>query len=240
MFERDPIVGTMSAQVAKLLGMRIVSGEFRPGDALPIEEQLCAAYGVSRTTIREAAKQLASKRLIDVSPKIGTRVLPFNDWNLLDRDVLAWRLQAQFDRKIVEDIYEMRLCFEPRATALAALGGTREDHQLLERRYEELTSAYQVPGDTRLAAEADLEFHLSIIHMSRNGMFITIGNSIKAALRVSAEMLRRDSERLSEDLVLHQAVVRAVKARRPEAASRAMTKLLTASRDRVLAYAVEP
>lgn len=240
MFERDPIVGTMSAQVAKLLGMRVVSGEFRPGDALPIEEQLCAAYGVSRTTIREAVKQLAGKRLIDVSPKVGTRVLPFNDWNLLDRDVLAWRLQAQFDRKIVEDIYEMRLCFEPRATALAALDGTREDHQLLERRYEELTSAYQVPGETRLAAEADLEFHLSIIHMSRNGMFITIGNSIKAALRVSAEMLRRDSERLSEDLVLHQAVVKAVTARRPEAASRAMAKLLTASRDRVLAYAVKP
>ena len=158
----------------------------------------------------------------------------------LDRDVLAWRLHAQFDSKIVQDIYEMRLCFEPRATALAARDGSAEDHQLLARRYEELTSAYQVPGDIRLAAEADLEFHLSIIHMSRNGMFITIGNSIKAALRVSAEMLRRDSERLSEDLVLHQAVVRAVKARRPEAASRAMSKLLTASRDRVLAYAVEP
>ncbi len=191
MFEREPVVGTMSAQVAKLLGMRIVSGEFRPADALPIEEELCATYGVSRTTIREAVKQLSGKRLVEVSPKIGTRVLPFADWNLLDRDVLAWRLHAQFDSKIVQDIYEMRLCFEPRATALAAQDGTREDHQLLERRYRELTSAYEIPGEIRLAAEADLEFHLTIINMSRNGMFITIGNSIKAALRVSAEMLQR-------------------------------------------------
>ena len=239
MFEREPVVGTMSAQVAKLLGMRIVSGEFRPADALPIEEELCATYGVSRTTIREAVKQLSGKRLVEVSPKIGTRVLPFADWNLLDRDVLAWRLHAQFDSKIVQDIYEMRLCFEPRATALAAQDGTREDHQLLERRYHELTSAYEIPGEIRLAAEADLEFHLTIIHMSRNGMFITIGNSIKAALRVSAEMLQRDSARLSEDLDLHDAVVKAVRARKPEAAARAMTRLLTASRDRVLAYTVK-
>jgi DNA-binding FadR family transcriptional regulator len=55
-----------------------------------------------------------------VTPKIGTRVLPFSDRNLLDRDVLAWRLNAQFDSKIVEDIFEMRICFEPRASFLAA------------------------------------------------------------------------------------------------------------------------
>jgi DNA-binding FadR family transcriptional regulator len=239
MFEREPIVGTMSSQVAKLLGMRIVSGEFRPGDVLPIEEELCAAYGVSRTTIREAVKNLGGKRLIDVSPKVGTRVLPFTDWNLLDRDVLAWRLHAQFDRKIVEDIYEMRLCFEPRATALAARNGSRAEHQLLERRYQELVLAHETPGEIRLAAEADLEFHLAILGMSGNGLFITIGNSIKAALRVSAEMLQREAERLSEDLVLHEAVLRAVKARRTQAASRAMVQLLTASRDRVLVHTVK-
>ena len=92
MFEREPIVGTITTQIAKIIGMRVVSGEFAPGDALPVESELCSAYGVSRTTLREAIKQLAGKRLIAVSPKIGTRVLPFSDWNLLDRDVLAWRL----------------------------------------------------------------------------------------------------------------------------------------------------
>jgi DNA-binding FadR family transcriptional regulator len=239
MFEREPIVGTMSAQVAKILGMRIVSGEFRPGDALPIEEELCVAYGVSRTTIREAIKQLAAKRLVDVQPKVGTRVMPFADWNLLDRDVLAWRLHAQFDAKIVEDIYEMRLCFEPRATALAARDGSREEHHLLERRYTELVSAYAMPGDGRLAAEADLEFHLAIINMSRNGMFITIGSGIKAALRVSAEMLQRQQVRFSEDLVLHEALLKQVMARKPELGAKAMVKLLTASRDRVLEYTVK-
>ena len=127
MFERQVTVGTMSAQVARIIGTRIVSGEFAPGDSLPIENELCLAYGVSRSTIREAVKDLAAKRLIEVAPKVGTRVLPFDSWNLLDPDVLSWRLNAQFDRRIVEDLYEMRQCFEPRACFLAARDGTVSD-----------------------------------------------------------------------------------------------------------------
>ena len=239
MFEREPIVGTMTAQVARIVGMRIVGGEFLPGEALPTEADLCSAYGVSRTTIREAMKQLSAKRLIEMSPKVGTRVQPFSDWNLLDRDVLAWRLNAQFDAKIVEDIYELRLCLEPRAAFLAARDGTAEDLQLVERRYRELASAHQVPGELRVATEADLQFHLAIIEVSRNGMFITIGAGIKAALRVSAETLHRHAVRLSHDLELHDAVRHHIVARHPDAAARAMVRLLEASRDRVLSYTVE-
>src|SRR5260370_4806380 len=124
MYERNNAVSRMTAEVARMSGPRIVSGEFGPGDSLPIENELCRAYGVSRSTIREAVKNLSAKRLIEVSPKVGTRVLPFASWNLLDPDVLSWRLNAQFDNRIVEDLYEMRQCFEPRACYLAAPDGS--------------------------------------------------------------------------------------------------------------------
>ena len=234
MFEREPVVGTMSAQVAKIIGTKIVCGEYQPGDTLPIEGDLCTQYGVSRTTVREAIKHLAGKRLIDVQPKIGTRVLPFNDWNLLDREVLAWRLNAQFDSKIVEDIFEMRLCFEPRACYLAARSGSDDDHHLIEKRYTKLASIVQAGNDIRLAAQADLEFHMTIINLSQNGMFITIGSAIKAALRVSSEMLQRHAAHPSEDLALYDDVRNRIVSREPEAAADAMTRLLKASLERVL------
>jgi DNA-binding FadR family transcriptional regulator len=243
MYEREPVVGTMTAQVARIIGMRIVSGEFSPGNLLPVEGDLCSAYRVSRTTVREAIKQLAAKRLLEVSTKIGTRVLPFSDWNLLDRDVLAWRLNAQFDSKIVEDIFEMRLCFEPRASFLAARHGSDEGLQLIERRYRELASAYASPSalsDVRAVAEAELEFHLAIIAMSQNGMFITIGNGIKAALRVSSEMLHRQAATPGEHIELHDAVRHHIVTRQPDAASAAMTRLLAASRERMLRYTITP
>ena len=234
MFEREPVVGTMSSQVARIIGTKIVGGEYAPGDSLPIEGDLCTQYGVSRTTIREAIKHLAGKRLIDVQPKIGTRVLPFNDWNLLDREVLAWRLTAQFDSKIVEDIFEMRLCFEPRACYLAARSGSADDHRLIETRYTKLAGIVQAGNDIRLAAQADLEFHMTIINLSQNGMFITIGSAIKAALRVSSEMLQRHAAHPSEDLALYDDVRKFIVGREPEAAAEAMTRLLKASLARVL------
>jgi len=234
MFEREPVVGTMSSQVARIIGTKIVGGEYAPGDSLPIEGDLCTQYGVSRTTVREAIKHLAGKRLIDVQPKIGTRVLPFNDWNLLDREVLAWRLNAQFDSKIVEDIFEMRLCFEPRACYLAARSGSVEDHRLIEKRYTKLASIVQAGNDIRLAAQADLEFHMTIINLSQNGMFITIGSAIKAAMRVSSEMLQRHASHPSEDLALYDDVRNRIVSREPAAAAEAMTRLLKASLARVL------
>lgn len=234
MFEREPVVGTMSSQVARIIGTKIVGGEYKPGDTLPIEGDLCAQFGVSRTTVREAIKHLAGKRLIDVQPKIGTRVLPFNDWNLLDREVIAWRLNAQFDSKIVEDIFEMRLCFEPRASYLAARNGSTEDHRLIEKRYEKLASIIQDGNDFRLAAQADLEFHMTIINLSQNGMFITIGSAIKAAMRVSSEMLQRHAADASQDLALYDNVRLHIVSRTPDAAADAMYRLLKASLARVL------
>lgn len=239
MFERDTVVGTMSAQVARIIGTKIVGGEYMPGDTLPIEGDLCTQFGVSRTTIREAIKHLAGKRLIDVQPKIGTRVLPFNDWNLLDREVLAWRLNAQFDSKIVEDIFEMRLCFEPRASYLAARHGSEDDHRLIEKRYNKLVSIVQAGNDVRLAAQADLEFHMTIINLSQNGMFITIGSAIKAAMRVSSEMLQRHASLPSEDLALYGDVRDRIVSRDPQAAADAMTRLLKASQERVLSIATK-
>jgi DNA-binding FadR family transcriptional regulator len=214
-FEREPIVGTMSVQVARILGMRIVGGEYRPGDLLPVEADLCAAIGVSRTTVREGVKMLASKRLIEISPKTGTRVLPFADWNLLDRDVLAWRLLAQFDTKIVQD--------------------SEDGLRAIERRYQDVRETLEQGGDMRLAAQADLEFHMTIINTSQNGMFITIGGAVKAALRVSSEMLHRLPEHPMRELSLYDDVRQSILRRDVDAASLSMTALLQASRVRLLA-----
>ena len=161
-------------------------------------------------------------------------MLPFNDWNLLDREVLAWRLHAQFDSKIVEDIFEMRLCFEPRASYLAARSGSSDDHRLIEKRYTKLASIVQAGNDIRLAAQADLEFHMTIINLSQNGMFITIGAAIKAAMRVSSEMLQRYASHPSDDLALYDDVRNRIVSRQPEEAADAMTRLLNASLARVL------
>ncbi len=231
MFERHNTVGTMSAQVARILGARIVAGEFAPGGSLPIENELCQAYGVSRSTIREAVKNLAAKRLVEVGPKIGTRVLPFANWNLLDPDVLSWRLNAQFDRRIIDDLYEMRQCFEPRACFLAARDGTTEDHGQIRHSFDDMVSTLHAPA---LAASAETDFHLAIIAATHNGLFVTIGGAVKTALRVSFALTQKAAGGPATDIAPYEEVLNALLARRGDVAASAMGRLLERSRLRVL------
>lgn len=51
----------------------IVSGSFRPGDRLE-EQSLAEQYGVSRTPVREALRQLQEAGLIDIKPRRGAAV----------------------------------------------------------------------------------------------------------------------------------------------------------------------
>ena len=69
------------------IGVRIVNGDLQPGETLPDNGFLIDA-DVSRTVVRETIKVLAAKGLVESRPKVGTRVRPRRDWNLLDPDVM--------------------------------------------------------------------------------------------------------------------------------------------------------
>jgi GntR family transcriptional regulator len=78
----DAIIGSGSIAVAQPeylriaadLRRRISSGEYGPGDQIPTLPDLCAAYRVSETTIRNALRLLSGEGLIETRARAGTRV----------------------------------------------------------------------------------------------------------------------------------------------------------------------
>ncbi|WP_169988599.1 MULTISPECIES: FadR/GntR family transcriptional regulator [unclassified Microbispora] len=60
----DRVSAPAYQDLADRLREQILSGEFEPGDRLPVEPDLCAMYGVSRSTVREALRVLSSERLL--------------------------------------------------------------------------------------------------------------------------------------------------------------------------------
>ncbi|MDD9920076.1 MAG: GntR family transcriptional regulator, partial [Alphaproteobacteria bacterium] len=66
-----------------LRGM-IASGQLKPGDRLPTEEELCKHFKVSRTTLREAVQMLRFSGLLRVSPGRGSYVQQPDLNSLLD------------------------------------------------------------------------------------------------------------------------------------------------------------
>ena len=111
--------GNITVELVNRLGHEIVSGRFSASDGLPNEGVLSSELKISRTSVREAIKMLTAKGLVGSRPRRGTEVRPVSDWNLLDSDVLRWLRESPPDRRIVFELLELRLGFEPEAAALA-------------------------------------------------------------------------------------------------------------------------
>ncbi len=64
----------MYHQLAEILENQISSGTLHKGEQIPTETQLCAAYGVSRITVRKGIETLVEKEILVKKPGIGTFV----------------------------------------------------------------------------------------------------------------------------------------------------------------------
>lgn len=220
---------SLRAQVAEAIGMKILDGTFIPGEAMPTEGELSEMAGVSRTTLRGAVQSLAAKGLVSVGPSRGTRVQARGLWNLLDADVIGWRLQLGVTTDLVRQIYELRECFEPRASYFAAERGSDPDHLKIAEAIAAL-KASRTKGEEDAAA-ADVEFHMAILSSSGNDFIISFGSMMKAILRVSFIIARRRRSLSQEDIEHHEDIARAIATRDPEAAEEATRRLLMLSKN---------
>ena len=64
------------AQLANILRQRISEGDFRPGDQLPSEAQLCRRYGLSPMTVRRTINLLSDQGVVNAEQGRGTFVRP--------------------------------------------------------------------------------------------------------------------------------------------------------------------
>jgi DNA-binding FadR family transcriptional regulator len=211
------------AQTLDALGCAIVAGRYPPGAAVPPEPTLGAGLGVSRTVVREAVKSLAAKGLLVTGPKLGTRVLPPDQWNWFDPDVVAWQARSGLTRGFLRDLQELRRIVEPAAVRLAAQRATAADLAGLEAAYAGMRQAVEHGGDY---VSHDLRFHQGLLQASHNRMFVQVSKALGALLRTSFEISTSRTQGPAQSLPLHRAVLDAVAARRPAQAERAIAALI--------------
>jgi DNA-binding FadR family transcriptional regulator len=205
------------------LGRDIVAGIFAPGSAVPPEPLLGDALGVSRTVVREAIKSLVAKGMVSTGPKVGTRVLPANEWNWFDPDVVAWQSHAGISKEFLRDLQELRRIVEPAAARLAAQRATAGDLQAIEDAYLGMKSAIENGGDY---VGHDLAFHQRLIAASHNRMVVQMSKALGALLRTSFEVSSSKMDAVMASLPLHCALLDAVKARNSTKAERAAQILI--------------
>jgi GntR family transcriptional regulator, galactonate operon transcriptional repressor len=213
------------AHVADELGARIVRGEIPPGGAFPIEAELGQEFGASRSVIREAVKSLAAKGLLESRTRTGIRILPPERWNLFDLDVLEWRYMSMPPEAFFRELFEIRRMIEPEAAAFAAERGTAAEVNAIQKAFEAMEASKSTTDE---AIAADLMFHRSILAAAHNALLQQMGSLIGVGLLVS---YRISKDPFTVFLNKHKDVLTAIKARKPEAARKAMDSLLTGTRE---------
>ena len=222
-------VGTarnLHGHVTQELGVRIVSGALRPGDALPREEVLAEQMDVSRTALREAMRVLSAKGLVEARPKVGTRVREERYWHQLDADVLAWRCASMPPADFVHKLIEMREIFEPAAAAFAARRGEAAQVKDIEAAYRAMEAA----RNSDEWAAADLQFHESVLLATNNELMISLFSVVETALGSFFVQSAQKSGDFKYSLPYHRQVFEAIRRRQPEVARRAMQQMILDSR----------
>lgn len=214
----------VSQRVLGELGRRIIAGQYPQQAPLPTELQLCAEFGVSRTAMREATKMLAAKGLVVSRKRAGTIVQNSSLWNRLDPDVLSWMQAAAPDPEFVRGLIEARLAIEPAAAELAAQRASASDLARIEAGYFAMRAADL--KDLAACAEADVAFHVSILHASHNPVFAGLASLIGQALANSFRLTTSVTRNYSGTLDAHGDVLEAIRLRQPELARSRMRALI--------------
>jgi DNA-binding FadR family transcriptional regulator len=150
------------------LRAQITSGELRAGDRLPTEPQLCVRSGLSRSTVREALRLLASQHLI-----ITTRGVTGGSFVAHPRpdqiaDTLSTGVQLLISNATVgtAELFEVRRLLEVPAAGLAAQRRT-------EQHLTELTAAMFDPANDSLERKLDAhrQFHSTIVAATGNALY---------------------------------------------------------------------
>jgi DNA-binding FadR family transcriptional regulator len=205
------------------LGMRIVRGDYLPDEALPTEDLLVEALGVSRTVVREAIKVLAKKNLLEVRTRTGTKVCAADKWNQLDPDILRWRFSGEFDEKLVRDLIDLRQIIEPAAAELAATRATKKQLIKLQATWALMSADSAVEEHIK----ADLAFHVGILEATNNDLLQGLRDSLVGALNFAIHFSTRSKKDGISSLELHEAVLQAIVSRDPAGARKSMAAIVS-------------
>lgn len=208
--------------VASEIGRRIVSGQYQPGDTLPTEPKVQEEFKVSRTAVREAIRLLSAKGLTVSRPKIGTKVRPRVDWNMLDPDVLHWQIDQRPSDEFIHSLFEMREIIEPAAASRAAERASPEEIESLAEALHGIQNRDRGSADQ---IKSDLRFHMIVLEASHNPMLRSVGSLIESGLVISFSLGWRTV--MGDDAVFqHRDVYEAIRDRNADEAYLAMRRLL--------------
>jgi DNA-binding FadR family transcriptional regulator len=218
-----------SDKVAAEIRAHVSRARLRPGDRLGREEDLARQFGVSRPTLREALRLLASSHLIRASKGRGGGIFvdatPEEGIARSVSESVADMLSASVVD--LDELLESRLLLEVPLAGLAAQRADDEHVAHLRAIVE------QVPSDWSQAGDNDGEFHALIARTAGNRLVGAFVQWVSEVLQPSVMALIEPAAVGDVMRQQHEDIVRAIERGDPDAAERAMREHLVYVQDLV-------
>jgi GntR family transcriptional regulator, rspAB operon transcriptional repressor len=194
----DRFSGSLGQRVYQTLRQAILSVAYRPGEILR-KPEICDALGVSRSPVSDAVARLAAEGLVDVIPQAGTYV-------------------ARFSMSEIREGAFLREAIELHAVAMVASTVTDDQMQLLRRNLT-YQAALVADGDIPGFYQADAAMHELILSFTGFRKLAAVAETAWLHVNRARQMILPVPGRVAQTLDEHRAIVAALEARDPLAAT---------------------
>jgi len=186
---------------------KIISGNLKPGDKLPIESELCNTFQVGRNSIREAIKILEAYGVVYIKRGEGTFVNDKYSQKMLDPVLYGILLQQNFTKDVIllRKVLDIGILHTVMSnitpSQIATLNEELAKMQLLLDTKE---------TDMQAIYEADVNFHMTITKLTYNEMLYSVYSyvdRITVPSRTNALKLILDTGDKTKFFALHQEII---------------------------------
>ena len=155
---------------------QILCRQLRPGDQLPNEFDLCKLFNVSRGSLREAIKILATMGILELRQGVGTFVSAGSSTFI--QDSLFFNLFLTYPNE--EDITPLRRIIENDVMELIIdnFDKNQEERLCMRRSLEELAQMIQAQRPHMELVANDMQFHRYMASACKNGIIESIYRSL--------------------------------------------------------------
>lgn len=182
---------SLPERVHQILRQRILDNELPAGTAL-VELPLAAEFGVSRTTIRSALRELQAERLIEINPRRGTTV-------------------SRMSQRDIDEVCYARFVLEAACLPEVLPGGRAALVRAMTDALEHMKSA-AAAGDTSGVILADTELHRATVAATSHPVVLDMWDGLNAQMgALMRSALDRQGIELDETVRRHVKLISVVR-----------------------------
>lgn len=217
----EPAYKAISAEIER----SIMTGVLKPGAPLPTEQELAEQFGVNRSTVREAIRQVEQEGL--VQRREGRRLfvtLP----GLIDFAPRAIRILL-LQQTTFHELWEVAIELEFLAAKLAARQCCEADIDELAGNIAEaealLKKDQTKPAIKQALIDLDIAFHAMVARASRNRALMLAREPVSLLYKSALSQLHdRLPQSQSRNLIAHRRILEALRTRNADEAGQSMQK----------------